>query len=135
MRVLANIALLVSLSGPGRLVSAKFAAGDDDDDDLSRSKRPAKKPEETGPMIDDWDLGRFTVRGTVRQSVGRARARRKRRATVDGSSSNSRPCFSATRTPPPPSNPQQSFVGLAIMLLLVVYHYAVAEDAPAQRNQ
>lgn len=28
-----------------------------------------------------------------------------------------------------------SFVGLFIMILLVVYHYAVAEDAPAHRNQ
>ena len=36
----------------------------------------------------------------------------------------------------PKTHHPQSFVGLFVMLLLVVYHYAAAPDAPAaRRNQ
>jgi len=89
-------------------------------------------------MIDDWDLGRFTVRlnnawaltGPRRWSSDSLRKPERKR-----------PPETHSRLPPLLPAPVQtrtiqSFLGLVIVALLVVYHYAVAEDAPAAaRNQ
>jgi len=73
-------------------------------------------------MIDDWDLGRFTQRARARE----------RALSSSPSSLDTQTLHAQPRNP----QNQQSFIGLFVMLLLVVYHYAVAEDAaPAHRNQ
>jgi len=87
-------------------------------------------------MIDDWDLGRFTVRcsafmtGAPAASSERLHFLKPEQHEVPQGGS-----LSPALQRPPKSHPQ-SFVGLFVMLLLVVYHYAAAPDAPAaRRNQ
>jgi hypothetical protein len=91
-------------------------------------------------MIDDRDLGKFTVSrleegsSACGQGAGRAPRRARASAAIRNATPH-RPLPAQPHPPLPPSSRNQSWLGFAIMILLVAYHYVTADPKFAEQQK